>query len=93
MTEPKADPVNPQHYASWGDYAAVIIIRMWNKIRAAKDLEPVSFNLGNALKYMQRAGTKPGESEVTDLKKAVWYLRSRVHELDPDNEPDPAAGE
>lgn len=82
------DKVNPKHYASWGEYAAIVIIRRWNKIRESMGLEPVSFNLGNALKYMQRAGTKPGEDEVTDLKKAVWYLESRIHELG--GGPDPA---
>lgn len=84
------DKVNPKHYASWAEYSAVVIIRRWNKVRAAMGLEPVSFNVGNAIKYIQRAGTKPGESEVVDLKKAVWYLQNRIHELDPAGEPDPA---
>lgn len=84
------DPVNPKHYAALGQYSAVIIIRKWDALRRVMGQEPLSFCVGNALKYMQRAGTKPGESEVTDLKKAIWYLQSRVHELDP-NEPDPAA--
>lgn len=85
------DKVNPKHYSSFGNFSAVVIIRMWNKIRAAAGVEPVSFELGNALKYMQRAGFKPGEGEIVDLKKAIWYLQSRVHVLDPENEKDPAA--
>lgn len=84
------DKVNPKHYSGFGDYSAVIIIRVWDKIRKSAGVEPVSFCVGNALKYMQRAGFKPGEQEVIDLKKAIWYLQSRVHELDP-SEPDPAA--
>lgn len=86
----KDDAVNPKHYAALGDHSATLIIRAWDRYRKAIGVEPVSFDLGNALKYMQRAGTKPGESEVTDLKKAVWYLQERIHVLDP-LEPDPAA--
>lgn len=74
------DPVNPRHYADLGEYSAVHVIQKWKK----------GFNDGNALKYIQRAGTKPGESEVVDLKKAVWYLQRKIFELDP-SEPDPAA--
>ena len=83
------DKVNPQHYASFGKYAAIYVIRMWNRIRAAAGVEPVNFNVGNALKYMQRAGFKLGEEELVDIKKAIWYLQNRAHELDA-SEPDPA---
>jgi hypothetical protein len=74
------DKVNPKHYASLGLYSAVHVIEKWK----------LGFCLGNALKYIQRAGSKPGESEVVDLKKAVWYIQRHIHELDP-SEPDPAA--
>lgn len=37
--------------------------------------ELFSFVLGNAIKYICRAGKKPGAPEVEDLKKASWYLR------------------
>lgn len=36
--------------------------------------EAYDFCTGNAIKYMCRAGKKAGSSEVTDLKKARWYL-------------------
>jgi hypothetical protein len=90
MAAAKDDAVNPRHYADFGIHSAVYIIRVWNRLRAAAGVEPVSFNVGNALKYIQRAGFKPGEAELVDLKKAVWYLNNRIHELDPTNEPDPA---
>jgi len=77
------DPVNPRHYADLGQYAAVHVIPKWG----------LGFELGNAIKYIQRAGKKPGESEVRDLKKAVWYINRRIHLLDPENEPDPAAND
>ena len=90
MTQRKDDPVNPKHYAGFGQFSAVVIIRRWNAIRRAIGIEQVSFNVGNALKYIQRAGLKPGQDEVQDLEKAVWYLNNRIHELDPEHKPDPA---
>ena len=90
VAEDKHDAVvNPKHYSDFGQHSSVIIIRAWNRIRKAAGVEPVSFSVGNALKYIQRAGFKPGAEEIVDLKKALWYLRARVHELDP-TEPDPA---
>ena len=86
-----SDPaVNPKHYASLGAYAAVHVIRAWSGWREGMGLGAIGFPVGNAIKYVQRAGTKPGESEARDLEKAVWYLRSRLHEIDPDRYPDPA---
>ena len=39
-----------------------------------------SFCLGNAIKYISRAGKKDQSTELEDLKKARWYL-SRVIEV------------
>jgi hypothetical protein len=74
------DKVNPSHYKSLGRYSALHVIQRWE----------LGYLVGNAVKYVQRAGRKPGEDEVVDLKKAVWYLQRRIFELDP-SEPDPAA--
>lgn len=43
----------------------------------------LGFNLGNAIKYILRAGKKSDLKE--DLKKAVWYLTRELenHEKDP----------
>lgn len=35
--------------------------------------EHLGFNLGNALKYLWRAGLK--DAEDVDVRKAVWYLK------------------
>lgn len=32
----------------------------------------MNFNMGNAVKYLWRAGKK--NSEIKDLKKAIWYI-------------------
>lgn len=38
----------------------------------------LNFQLGNAVKYIWRAGKKGGlEKEIEDLKKAEWYLEDR----------------
>jgi hypothetical protein len=42
--------------------------------------EVLSFNLGNALKYVWRAGKKGSEAE--DLKKAEWYLCREIERLE-----------
>ena len=36
--------------------------------------EHMSFNLGNAIKYLWRHGLKAGADADTDLQKAVWYI-------------------
>ncbi len=36
------------------------------------------FSIGNALKYLTRAGRKPGESSRDDLYKALWYIRRAI---------------
>lgn len=40
----------------------------------------LNFQLGNAVKYLWRAGKKGGkEQEIEDLKKATWYLRDYLN--------------
>ena len=38
----------------------------------------LNFNLGNVVKYVVRAGHKPGEEAVEALSKAVWYLEHEI---------------
>lgn len=35
----------------------------------------LDFCLGNAVKYIARAGKKDGDSAEEDLSKAIWYIR------------------
>lgn len=32
------------------------------------------YNLGNAIKYISRAGKKSPDTKVQDLEKAIWYI-------------------
>lgn len=46
------------------------------------------FSIGNAIKYLWRAGLKKDssltdtEKEIEDLKKAIWYIQDRIKELE-----------
>jgi hypothetical protein len=42
-------------------------------------VEHMNFNLGNAMKYIWRAGEK-GDA-VIDLEKADWYIRREIDRL------------
>ena len=44
-----------------------------------KDL---GFCLGNAVKYISRAGKKYKDKEIEDLYKAIWYIERRIKELE-----------
>ena len=42
--------------------------------------EHMNFNLGNAMKYIWRAGLKSDTPEI-DLEKSIWYLRREIARL------------
>lgn len=42
--------------------------------------EHFGFNVGNAIKYLWRAGLKSG-SAVEDLRKAAWYVNREIDRL------------
>jgi hypothetical protein len=46
------------------------------------DMYGLDFKRGNALKYILRAGSKPGEDKRDDLQKAIWYLICELHSID-----------
>jgi hypothetical protein len=65
-----SDPVNsPSHYTA---YDGLEIIDL---------TEQMNFCRGNAVKYLARAGLKSKETEVEDLKKALWYVRREIERL------------
>lgn len=41
----------------------------------------LGFNLGNAVKYIARAGKKDPATELEDLQKAKWYLQRVINQL------------
>ena len=42
----------------------------------------LGYHLGNAVKYISRAGKKDPEKTAEDLKKAVWYLNRYIEKLE-----------
>ena len=36
------------------------------------------YHLGNAVKYISRAGKKDPQKEIEDLEKAIWYIRRYI---------------
>ena len=57
---------HPAHYRP-GTYEAINVIEAWD----------LGFNLGNAVKYISRAGLKSSEPNK-DLAKAIWYLQREI---------------
>ena len=63
---------HPQHYGGENNtYEAIKVIEAWD----------LDFCLGNAVKYISRAGKKDASKELEDLNKAVWYLNRRIEQI------------
>lgn len=45
----------------------------------------MNFNVGNAIKYLWRAGKKGSTTE--DLKKAIWYINDEIERIESDEKP------
>jgi hypothetical protein len=70
-----AEAVNhPAHYGGKDNpYEAIKVIEAWM----------LDFHIGNAVKYIARAGRKGDNSRmVEDLKKAAWYLARKIERLE-----------
>ena len=62
---------HPDHYKE-GGFEVIDIINAYSHVRG-------SFALGNAVKYILRAGKKDPAKYTEDLKKAIWYLQNEVN--------------
>lgn len=47
-------------------------------------VEHFTFNIGNAVKYLWRAGLK-GVDPIQDLEKAIWYIQREIAKLKKEN--------
>lgn len=61
------DPFNPSYYQAEGFDLCEVIMAF-----------SLDFPLGAVLKYIVRAGRKPGASKLEDLKKAREFLRRAI---------------
>ena len=41
-----------------------------------------NFNIGNAFKYLWRAGIKNEDTHIEDLKKAIFYIQDEINRLE-----------
>jgi len=65
------DPINsPSHYAEGRQYEPIAVIEDWE----------LNYRLGNAVKYISRAGRKVDAKE--DLRKAIWYIEREIEALE-----------
>lgn len=68
----KEDVINhPKHYTSDPSGIECIQITRWR-----------NFNIGNAIKYIWRNGLKENNSNIQDLKKAIWYINDEIKRLE-----------
>jgi hypothetical protein len=70
--KPKTDIVNhPTHYTSDPSGVECLEITRWR-----------NFNIGNAIKYLWRAGLKDENRTIDDLKKAIFYINDEIQRLE-----------
>lgn len=63
---------HPDHYGGKENpYEAIKVIESWD----------LGFCLGNAVKYISRAGKKDKSKAAEDLEKAIWYLQREIRKL------------
>jgi Protein of unknwon function (DUF3310) len=66
-----SDAVNhPKHYNSHPSGVECITV-----------VEHMTFNAGNAVKYLWRSGLKDATPAVQDLEKARWYIDREIQRL------------
>ena len=73
MENNKEQVNHPNHYGGENNiYEAIKVIDAWG----------LGFSLGNAVKYISRAGKKDPKKEIEDLKKALWYIEHHIEVLE-----------
>ena len=59
---------HPDHYMKNTGHEVIEVINAWK----------LNYNLGNAVKYIARAGKKNPDKLVEDLEKAIFYIRWHI---------------
>ncbi len=73
ITQTTNEMVNhPNHYGGEDNvYETIKVIEAWD----------LDFCLGNAIKYISRAGKKDKNKELEDLEKAAFYLERKIRNV------------
>jgi hypothetical protein len=64
----RSDPVDPYHYRSHP-----------SGIECIQVTEHFGYSIGNAIKYLWRAGLK--DDALQDLRKAQWYINREIERI------------
>lgn len=62
---------HPEHYCSHP-----------SGVECIKITEHLNFCIGNAIKYLWRAGIKNKSTEIEDLRNALWYINREINKLE-----------
>ena len=62
---------HPDHYLKESGHEVIDVINAWK----------LNFELGNAIKYIARAGKKDPNKEIEDLEKAINYIEMQIKSI------------
>ncbi len=62
---------HPSHYLKDSGHEVIDVINAWK----------LNFELGNAIKYIARAGKKDPNKEIEDLQKAIEYIEMQIKNI------------
>ena len=62
---------HPEHYLKDSGHEVIDVINAWK----------LNFELGNAIKYIARAGKKDPRKEIEDLEKAINYIEMQIKNI------------
>jgi len=67
----KSNVHHPSHYLKDSGHEVIDVINAWK----------LNFELGNAIKYIARAGKKDPSKEIEDLEKAKEYIEMQINNI------------
>jgi hypothetical protein len=67
----KSNVEHPDYYLSHTGHEVIDVINAWE----------LNFSLGNAVKYIARAGKKDVKKEIEDLEKAKFYIELQINSI------------
>ena len=67
----KENVKHPDHYLKESGHEVIDVINAWK----------LNFELGNAIKYIARAGKKDPSKEIEDLRKAIEYIEMQIKNI------------
>ncbi len=66
---------HPAHYGGDTPYEVIKVLEAWDEQLG------LTVNITSAIKYLTRAGRKPGVPAEKDLRKAIWHITREIDRL------------